>query len=231
MDRDVELAIFTKIIYFVRPQFSLLKENVRKSEDQTANDQSVNLKDTVASFGAQIQSLETDVKTLKEGYTTLQTAQQTDKQQLDTLRTTVDSITNSTQSGVNQNYQNATTAWMQNITNQCTNGLKNVSDRLTAINDTLSQKTTGLETELQSHNGRLENLSESFANVSSHVTSIESEWPKFKQSNQNFEISIGKMSTDIIDLKANVTYLKETTRALQAEYKQHTDTSVPPNVR
>lgn len=209
----------------------MLKDNVRKNEDKAVNDQSVDLKDIVASFGAQIQSLETDVKSLKDGYTTLQTVQQTDKKQLDAIQNTVDSLANSTQSGVNRTNQNETSAWMQNITNQCTNGLKNVSDQLVAINDTLSQKTKSLETELHDHQIRLDKLSESFANVSSHVTSIESEWPKFKQSNQNIALAIGQISTDITDLKSNVTNLKEITHSLQSDYKQHTDSTNPLNVR
>lgn len=208
-----------------------MKENIRKSEDKTANDQSVDLKDTIASFGAKIQSLETDAKSLKEGYTTIQTAQKTDKQQLDAIQMIVNGITNSTQSNLNGNMQNETSAWMQNVTNQCTNGIKNVSDQLITINDTLSQKTSSLERELHDHQMRLDKLSESFANISSHVTSIEGEWPKFKQTNQNVELAIGKISNDIVELKSNVSNIKEITNALRTDYKQRTDPPMPSNVR
>lgn len=208
-----------------------MKENIRKSEDKTANDQSVDLKDTIASFGAKIQSLETDAKSLKEGYTTIQTAQKTDKQQLDAIQMIVNGITNSTQSNLNGNMQNETSAWMQNVTNQCTNGIKNVSDQLITINDTLSQKTSSLERELHDHQMRLDKLSESFANISSHVTSIEGEWPKFKQTNQNVELAIGKISNDIVELKSNVSNIKEITNALRTDYKQRTDPQMPSNVR
>lgn len=208
-----------------------MKENIRKSEDKTANDQSVDLKDTIASFGAKIQSLETDAKSLKDGYTTIQTAQKTDKQQLDAIQMIVNGITNSTQSNLNGNMQNETSAWMQNVTNQCTNGIKNVSDQLITINDTLSQKTSSLERELHDHQMRLDKLSESFANISSHVTSIEGEWPKFKQTNQNVELAIGKISNDIVELKSNVSNIKEITNALRTDYKQRTDPPMPSNVR
>lgn len=208
-----------------------MKENIRKSKDKTANDQSVDLKDTIASFGAKIQSLETDAKSLKDGYTTIQAAQQTDKQQLDAIQSVVNSITNATQSNLNGNIQNETSAWMQNVTNQCTNGIKNVSDQLITINDTLSQKTTSLERELHDHQMRLDKMSESFANISSHVTSIESEWPKFKQINQNVDLAIGKISNDIAELKSNVTNIKEITNALQTDNKQRADPSMPSNVR
>lgn len=150
---------------------------------------------------------------------------------MEAIRSTVDNLANSTQSGVNPNIQNETSALMQNVTNQCTNGLKSVSDRLVSINDTLSQKTKSLETELHDHQIRLDKLSESFANVSSHVTSIESEWPKFKQTNQNIDAAIGQISNDITDLKSNVTNLKEITHSLQTINKQHTDSTNPSNVR
>lgn len=212
-----------------------MKENIRKKEDNTANDQSVDLKDTVAGFGAKIQVLETDVKSLKESYTGLQTTQQNEKQQLDAIRSTVDSVSNASRLNFNAGIQNETSAWMQNLTNQCTNGLKNVSDQLTTINDTFSQKIKSLDAEMHDHHIKLDNLIESFANVSSHVTSIESEWPKFKQANQKYDTAIGKMANDITALKSSVVNLTAITRNLQSDHsmanKKLTNAAPESNVR
>lgn len=111
---------------------------------------------------------------------------------------------NVTQTNVGGGLSNETSVWVKNLTEHCSNDLKNVSDRLTVINDTLSQKVKSIDDEMHDHKTKLDGLNESFANVSSHVDSIEGEWPKFKQTNQQLEATVAKLNSDVISLKTNV---------------------------
>lgn len=99
---------------------------------------------------------------------------------------------------------NEISIWMKNVTEHYSNDSKIISDRLTVINDTLSQKVKSIDDEMHEHKNRLDGLSVSIANVSSHVSSIESEWPKFKQSNQQLNAFVGAVNNDVIKLKENV---------------------------
>lgn len=166
------------------------------------------MKNTVAGFGAKIQALETDVKNFQDRFIGIQTTQQEDKKRLDTLQSSIESVRNSTQPNASAGLQNETSLWVKNLTERCSNELKNVSDRLVAVNDTLSQKVKSIDDEMHDHKTKLDGLSESFANVSSHVNSIESEWPKFKQNNQKYEALFGTVNNDVINLKTNVDMLK-----------------------
>lgn len=197
-------------------QFSQLKDSIRKG-DGPDGDKAVDLKNTVSGFGAKIQALETDVKNFQDKFTGIQTAQADDKKRLDALQIGIDSIKNATQSNYTVGLQNETSSWVKNLSEHCSNDLKNISDRLTLINDTLSQKAKGIEDEMHDHKTKLDGLNESFANVSSHVDSIESEWPKFKQTNQKLEAFVGTATNDVISLKTNVDRINTTLRGLLAQ--------------
>lgn len=210
---QMDISVFN----FCWLQFSQLKDSIRKKADGSDGDKAVDLKDTVAGFGAKIQALESDVKVLKEGYSGIQLSQQDSKTRLDALQKSVDSIKNSSHSDFTAGLQNETSLWVKNLTEQCSNGLKNVSDQLTAVNDTFSQKIKGMGDEMHDHQSKLDGLTENFANVSSHVNSIESEWPKFKLSNQQQDEFISKLNSDVIGLKSNVGSLNATFRAMLAQ--------------
>lgn len=212
-------------------QFTQLKDSIRKG-DGPDGDKADQLKDTVAGFGAKIQALETDVKVLKEEYSGMQSEQQSDKLHINAIQTNIDSIRNSSHSNFTVGLQNETTSWMKNFTDHCSNGLKNVSDQLTAINDTFSQKIKSIDDEMHDHQTKLDGLNENFANVSSHVNSIESEWPKFKQSNQQLDSILSRLSNDVIIVKSNVSSLNATLRDLLAhqESKKVTGSTQGTNV-
>lgn len=180
-----------------------MKDSIRNG-DGPGGDKAADLKNTVAGFGAKIQALEADVKKFQDRFNGIETAQQQDKSQLVAVQSTIDRIQNAPPTNSLAGLPNETSAWMKNMTEQYSNDLKNISDRLTAINDTLSQKVKSIDDEMLDHKNKLDALSVSIANVSSHVDSIESEWPKFKQSNQKLDAFVGAVNNDVITLKANV---------------------------
>lgn len=171
----------------------------------------------MSGFGAKIQALETDVKTLKEGYSGIQSTQQSDRARLDAIQSGIDSINNSSHSNFTASLQNETSAWVKNLTERCSIGLKNVSDHLAALNDRYSQKVKSIDDEMHDHQTKLDSLNDSMTNVSSHVNSIESEWPKFKQSNQQIDATVTRVNNDVIGLKMNVNSLNATLRDLLAQ--------------
>lgn len=196
-----------------------MKDFVRKG-DGPDGDKAVDLKNTVAGFGAKIQALETDVKNIQDRFNGIQTIQQDDQKRLDVLQSSIDSVKNTTQPNYSADVQNETSLWVKNLTERCSNDLKNVSDRLTSVNDTLSQKVKSIDDEMHDHQTKLDALYESFANVSSHVNSIEKDWPQFKQNNQQLEAFFGT----VISLKTNVDRLNEMV-AQQVATKQATSTA------
>ncbi|XP_055295391.1 uncharacterized protein LOC129565059 isoform X2 [Sitodiplosis mosellana] len=200
----------------VEKEFTQLRDSIRKG-DGPEGDKAVDLKDTVAGFGAKIQALETDVKSLKEGYSGIQSTQQADRARLEALQSGIDSINNSSHSNFTASLQNETSAWVKNLTEHCSNGLKNVSDGLAALNVQYTQKMQTIDTEMHDHQTKLDGLNENFANVSSHVNSIESEWPKFKQSNQQLDATVSRVNTELNSLKLNVGNLNATLRDLLAQ--------------
>lgn len=194
----------TKCIFFFIFQFTQLKDTIRKKDESSDSDKAGNLQNTVAEFGAKIQALNIDVNTLKEDSSAIKTTQQNEKVRVDTLRDKIDTAINASQSSFNANVHNETTAWMKNQTDRFLSDMKNVSDQLKSLNETFSPRINSIETEMHDHQTKLDGLTESFANVSSHVDSIESEWPKFKQSNQKYDSITGTMSKDIDALKTNI---------------------------
>lgn len=185
-----------------------MKDSIRKG-DGPDGDKAVDLKNTVAGFGAKIQALETDVKNFQDRFNGIQTIRQDDQKRLDALQSSIDSIKNTTQPNFSAGVQNETSLWVKNLTERCSNDLKNVSDRLTAVNDTLSQKVKSIDDEMHDHKTKLDALNESFANVSSHVDSIESEWPVVKRNSQKCEACFGTVNNDVISLKTKVDRLNE----------------------
>lgn len=154
---------------------------------------------------------------LKEGYSGIQSTQLSDKTRIDALQNSIDNIKNSSHSNFSVGLQNETSVWMKNFTERCSSGLKNVSDQLIAMNDTFSQKIKSIDDEMHDHQTKLDGLNENFANVSSHVNSIESEWPKFKQNNQQLDTTVNRVNNDVINLKLNVGSLNATLRDLLAQ--------------
>lgn len=212
-----------KVQFVLLFQFSQLKDSIRKG-DGPDGDKAVDLKNTVAGFGAKIQALETDVKNFQDRFNGIQSTQQENKKRVDALQSSIDNIRNVTQPNISNGLQNETSMWVKNLTESCSNDLKNVSDRLIAVNDTLSQKVKNIDDEMHDHKTKLDGLSENFANVSSHLQSIESEWPKFKQNNQKLEDLFGTVNNDVINLKKNVEVLK-TFLAQQEADKKTTDST------
>lgn len=144
------------------------------------------------------------MKNFQDLFNGIKAAQQQDKNQLAALQTGIERVQNATPSNYPAGLSNETSTWMRNMTEIYSNDLRNISDRLTAINETLSQKVKSIDDEIHDHKNKLDGLSVSIANVSSHVDSIETEWPKFKQANQKLDAFVGAVNNDVITLKGQI---------------------------
>lgn len=200
-------------------EFIHLKESIHQKDEATASDKSVDLKDTVAGFGAKIESLRIDIESIREHYQDVQKSQQDDKALLSNLRTAVDAAVNSTANSASIDFNNKSLDMYRVMQEQCSTGIRNISGQLAAINNTVSQKIKALDDQVHDHNSRLDVLSESYANVSSHVTSMESEWPTFKQKSHQLEAATARIETDVSGLKNNTLYLQSIVREIQANQR------------
>lgn len=205
--------------------FVHLKESIHQKDEATASDKSVDLKDTVAGIGAKIESLRIDMESIREHYQDVQKSQQDDKVLLNKLQSTVDVSVNSTTSSANNDFNNKSLDMYRVMQEQCSTGIRNISGQLATINNTMSQKIAALDDQVHDHTIKLDGLSESYANVSSHVTSMESEWPNFKQMNHQLEVTNAKIETDVTALKNNTLYLQSILREIQAN--QHSFKQTP----
>lgn len=205
-------------------EISNLRDTIQKKEEASNSDNAVNLKDTVASFGAKVESLRVDVEAVKDNVRTIQTGQKDDHIQLMKLQSVVDQNVNSTSSVTSGNGNNQTMQMIRAVSEQCSTDLRNMSGRLDTINDILSQKIKALDDETHDHNVKLDSLSESYANVSSHVTSMESEWPIFKQSNQQ----LAGLNAELLNVKNHTLYLDAVVKELQTKLTTNADKRVDP---
>lgn len=202
--------------------FVNLKEFIHQKDEATASDKSVDLKDTVAGFGAKIESLRIDIESIREHYQDVQKSQQDDKDLLNKLQTAVNVIANSTASSANNDTNNKS---LDMYREQCSTGIRNISGQLATINNTVSQKIKALDDQVHDHTTKLDGLSESYANVSSHVTSMESEWPNFKQTNHQLEAANARMETDVTALKNNTLYLQSILTEIQSNQRSFKQTT------
>lgn len=196
--------------------FINLKESIHQKDEATASDKTVDLKDTVAGFGAKIESLRIDIESIREHYQDVQKSQQDDKLLLNKLQGAVDAAANSTASNANNDFNNKSLDLYRVMQEQCSTGIRNISGQLATINDTMSQKIKALDDQVHDHTTKLDGLTESYANVSSHVTSMESEWPIFKQLNHQLEAANARIETDVTTLKNNTLYLQAIVREIQS---------------
>lgn len=199
--------------------FINLKESIHQKDEATASDKTVDLKDTVAGFGAKIESLRIDIESIREHYQDVQKSQQDDKLLLSKLQTAVDVAINSTASSANNDFNNKSLDMYRVMQEQCSTGMRNISGQLATINNTVSQKIKALDDQVHDHNTRLDGLSESYANISSHVTSMESEWPNLKQMNQRLEAANARIETNVTALKNNSLYLQSIVREIQSNQR------------
>lgn len=192
---------------FLESEIHGLKNSIKKKEEISNSDQPVDLKDTVAGFGAKIEALRIDVDSLKENHREVQKVQNDEKSLANKLQLSVDQMANSIASISAGNANNQTSAFYEALTNQCTMGIRNITAQLTTANYTFNQRIKALDDQIHEHNLKLDGLSENYANVSSHVTSIESEWPKFKSENVHLTSEIAFLKNDTLFLKAELSRL------------------------
>lgn len=205
--------------------FIHLKESIHQKDEATASDKTVDLKDTVAGFGAKIESLRIDIESIREHYQDVQKSQHDDKLLLNKLQGAVDAAANSTASNANSDFNNKSLDLYRVMQEQCSTGIRNISGQLATINDTMSQKIKVLDDQVHDHTTKLDGLTESYANVSSHVTSMESEWPVFKQMNHQLEAANLRIETDVSTLKNDTSYLQAIVREIQSNQRMFKQSS------
>lgn len=109
------------------------------------------LQNNVANFGAKIKDLDVEVQDLKDRYRQLQHTQQDDKTILDKFKSIYDADANVTSPARLNQSNNKTIELMNTINAQLTNNIQNLSAQIANVNDTLSQKTQGLDSEVRAH--------------------------------------------------------------------------------
>lgn len=222
------LTDLQKQLAFLENEIRGLKNSIKKKEEISNSDQPVDLKDTVAGFGAKIEALRIDVDSLKENYREVQKVQSDEKSLANKLQLSVDQMANSIASISAGNANNQTSAFYQALSNQCTMGIRNVTAQLTTANYTFNQRIKALDDQIHEHNLKLDGLSESYANVSSHVTSIESEWPKFKSENAQLNNEIAFLKNDTLLLKTELSRLHSSNTRASSSSDPIKKVDIPP---
>lgn len=171
-----QTAIFTKFLEFdqrlidIGKELADIHEGLHKKSTADSDDAVVmvkNLQTNVADFGARMKDLAVDVNSLKSRMQTFETE-------------TKEKRTGEELSSLSSSSVNDTAVMIENVVHNFTDRMTELTWNLTTINDTLSQRVTGIDVDIQSHKVKLDKLSDNFADMSSHVTSIENELVKLK---------------------------------------------------
>ncbi|XP_037033461.1 uncharacterized protein LOC119072370 isoform X2 [Bradysia coprophila] len=198
-----------------------MKESIHKKDIESEKDNLLVLQTNVATFGAKIQDLTVGMDELKERLREVQKNANQNKENLTQLITKFDVMTKNQTSSLNGlNNDLNTTNMLKNMSQFFTYEIKNLSLQLSTVNNTLSQKASGLEEDFRSQKPKFDALIENFANMSSHVTSIENDWTKYKQTALDFEENSMKMNAEIIYLKNNTDRIATSVNDMQAETRR-----------
>ncbi|KAJ6647115.1 hypothetical protein Bhyg_02335 [Pseudolycoriella hygida] len=205
----------------IEKELTQFKESVHKKDAESEKDNLLVLQTNVATFGAKIQDLSVGVDQLKERLREVQKNSFENKENLTRLMTNFNAMTkNQTSSLIGLSNSVNTTNMLNNISQFFTYEIKNLSLQLSTVNNTLSQKAKGLEEDFRSQKPKLDALIENFANMSSHVTSIENDWTKYKQTALDFEENSMKINAEIIFLKNNTERIASSVNDIQAENRR-----------
>lgn len=148
---------------------NIVKAAISKKDANSDQNKLSILENNVANFGAKIMDLTVNVDDLKEKMKDIRAKEDVTQTTLTKLQETFNN-TNITSVSVNNNdTMNAIT----NITSHFTTQISSLSTDLSTVNNTMTQKIKGLETDVSENKVRLVALQENVQNITSQVQSIQ----------------------------------------------------------
>lgn len=160
-------------------ELKIVRAELAKQNDETEGTKFNILQNSVANFGARIKNLDVEVDSLKEHKRLMLLFEKETKDNITELEQHI--IQNGSGINVTDMLSNATIIRLvHNLTDTYGEQLRILSDRLVKINDTLSQQVKGIDDDIREHKSKIDELTDNYANMISHVTSIENDLVKLK---------------------------------------------------
>lgn len=186
-----QTAISTKFVELdlrlidIEKELRIVRAELAKQNDETDGTKFNILQSSVAQFGAQIKDLVVEVEGLKEHKRLMLLFEIETKDNITKLEQHIIQNGNGSMlyNGVNVTdvpTNDAIIRMVHELNDTYSQQLQPLSDRLQKINDTLSQQVKGIDDDIRDHKSKLDGLTENYANMTSHVTSIENDLVKLK---------------------------------------------------
>lgn len=159
-----------------------IQEGLRKKADAESGDAIATvrqLQTNVAEFGARMKDLQLAVDALREQGLSMQKFETETKENLTAL-IEQQQKTRGGESSSNDETSVMLLHMIHNVTDPYSDQLTELAKNMTNVNDTLSQRTNGIDVDIRLHKVKLDELSDNFANMTSHVASIENELVKLR---------------------------------------------------
>lgn len=186
-----QTAISTKFLELdqriidIERELKVVRAEIAKQNDETEGTKLNILQSSVANFGAHIKDLGVEVESLKEHKRLMLLFQMETKDNITKLEQHI--IQNGNGSmlvngfNVTDVLSNDTIIRIvHDLTDTYREQLHTLVDRLQNINNTLSQQVINLDDDTREHKSKIDKLTDDFANMTSHVTSIENDLVKLK---------------------------------------------------
>lgn len=180
MTKFVELE---KRISDIDHEFQIVRDDVKKAHDETSDHERVQiLQENIAGFGAQMKDVSMELNTLKEHVQDMKKQETETKDSLEKLDSYVHSANGTGNASNILQVNNATILEIvHNLTHTYDDQLHSLSTQLVNVNDTLSQRTNHLNDDVLEHKTKLDTLIENYANMTSHVISVENDLIELKK--------------------------------------------------
>ncbi|XP_059619867.1 major antigen [Phlebotomus argentipes] len=195
----------------------------KKAEVPDDNEKMAVLQTSIADFGAKIKDLSTAVDDLKDRVTRVQQEVHNNTnfnhhlQEISLERRVNDTMANLNSSGPQQMGN------LANFTAEYSDKLVRINDTLNAINNVLSQKIKSIEEDETNSKKKIDRLSDSVSNTSSHVSSIEEDWSKYKQDVKELETTRVATETRLSKLENVTDNLMRSLESLRGEARTQSD--------
>lgn len=156
---------------------NIVKAAISKKDVDSEQNKVTILENNVAKFGAEIKDLTSEVGDLKDKMKDIRTKEDVTQSSLIKLQETF----NNTRIITNVDTTNDTMNAITNITNYFDKRITSLSTDFSTVNNTLTQKTKGLDTDVTNYKSELVALTEKVENFTTRVVSIETNiFPKVK---------------------------------------------------
>lgn len=186
-----QTAISTKFLELdqrlidIERELKIVRAELAKQNDEPEGTKFNILQSSVANFGAHIKDLGVEVESLKEHKRAMLLFQTETKDNITKLEQHI--IQNGNGSmlingfNVTDVLSNDTIIRLvHDITDTYSEQLNSLSGRMHVIEDTVSQQYKGIDNDIREHKSKLDDLTDKYANISSHVTSIENDLVNLK---------------------------------------------------